>query len=171
MSQEHDDINDVQEPKRWQGLARANVLNTTTLKLFGYIQLADQKAMGLILLNSAIIPLAMNWLHKGSLDLPATISVITGVASVFMAIWCIFPKRGRRANKEINPLHFNDIGGVSEEEYLRIMMPVYNDHQELAEHVLKDVHAISQKVLIPKFRLLKTSYIIFFTDLFTVQFY
>ena len=79
-----------------------------------------------------------------------------------MAIWCIFPKRGRRANKEINPLHFNDIGGVSEEEYLRIMMPVYNDHQELAEHVLKDVHAISQKVLIPKFRLLKTSYIIFF---------
>ncbi len=150
--------------KRWEGLVRANILSTTTNKLFGYIQLVDQKCMGLILLNSAIIPMAMNWMHQDKVFYPALISVLTGVLSIFIAIWCIFPKRGRttKADGEPNLLHFTDIAAMSEEKYLELMRPLYNDRSLLGIAVIKDIHDVSSRVLKPKFKLLKASYIVFF---------
>ncbi|MGB0719486.1 MAG: Pycsar system effector family protein [Bdellovibrionales bacterium] len=161
--------NDSQEQpfpvdKRWEGLVRGAVLASHTTKLYGYITLADQKAMGLIILNSIIIPVAMNQLHEGNFMIASTVAIITGVIGVFMAIWCIFPKRSRakKPNGTRNHLHFSDIGQMSEDEYLAAFMPIYNDRSLLAQEVVKDYHDVSKRVLIPKFKLLKTAYAVFF---------
>lgn len=155
-----------QNQMRWEALMRANILSTTTHKLFGYITLADSKAAGLIVMNSIIVPLALSGFDDKNFKLAATIAVITCVCSMLFAILCIFPQRGipqaSQGKRKINLLHFNDIGHMSQKEFLEIMNPIYNNPPELAQTVLKDIHDISKRVLIPKFRLLKTAYSIFF---------
>jgi len=147
-----------------EGLLRSNILSATTAKLYNYINLADQKATGLIILNSFIIPVTLNALHNEAFKISATIAILTSVASVFLAIWCIFPKR-REASKPggaRNLLHFTDIGSLSEDDYMSRIRPIYADTNLLAEEVLKDIHDVSHRVLIPKFRLLKWCYSVFF---------
>lgn len=147
-----------------EGLLRSSILTATTQKLYNYIALADQKATGLIILNSFIIPLTMNAFDKDDFKIPATIAIVTSIVSVFLAIWCIFPKR-REASKpggERNLLHFTDIGSLKERDYLEQILPIYNHTGALAEEVLKDIHDVSHRVLIPKFRLLKWCYAVFF---------
>ena len=148
----------------WEGLTRASILSTTTHKLYRYIGLADQKAMGLIVLNSVIIPFAMNGIDNEEFTIAATVAILTGIISIFMAIICIFPKRRFRGKADggQNLLHFADIGCMSEEEYLDLINPIYNDRSQLAQEVLKDIHDVSHRVLIPKFALLKSAYIVFF---------
>lgn len=152
------------EDKRWEGLARAAILSITTRKLYNYIHLADQKAMALIILNSIIVPLAMNSLHNQEFIWPSTIAITTGVASIFIAIICIFPKRRQnsKADGSKNLLHFSDIGHLGEDEYLELIQPIYNDPPALGREVLKDIHDVSYRVLIPKFGLLKAAYSTFF---------
>lgn len=155
---------DFPNKARWQGLMRASILSTTTYKLYSYIHLADQKAMALIIMNSIIVPVAMNSLDNTDFHYPATIAIITGVLSIFIAIVCIFPKRGRNYKPDgtKNLLHFSDLGALTEDQYLKMMMPIYNDPAALGVEVLKDIHDVSRRVLIPKFRLLKIAYITFF---------
>jgi hypothetical protein len=147
-----------------EGLLRSSILCTTTEKLYQYIALADQKATGLIILNSFIIPVTMNAFDKPEFKLAASIAILTSIVSIFLAIWCIFPKR-REASKprgERNLLHFTDIGTLSEEDYLNRFMPIFADPQSLAKESIKDIHDVSNRVLIPKFRLLKMCYATFF---------
>ncbi len=149
---------------KWKGLMRGSILSTTTQKIYSYINLADQKAMGLIVLNSIIIPVAMNAHEDPQFTLPSTIAIITSVASILMAIACIFPKRrsGTKPGGELNYLHFSDIGSLSEKQYLEQFLPIYNDTSALSECVIKDIHDVSRRVLVPKFKQLKLSYKIFF---------
>jgi hypothetical protein len=157
-------MSDIENTKRWEGLVRASVLNATTGKLYDYISLADRKAMALIILNSALIPFAMNGLGNDIFKVTSTIAIITGVISIFMAIICVFPKRsrGHKPDGSLNLLHFSDIGAMKEQEYLELMRPIYNDRSALSVEVLKDIHDVSRRVLIPKFKLLKISYVVFF---------
>lgn len=149
---------------RWQGLVRASILSATTHKLYRYISLADQKAMGLIVMNSVIIPLAMNNINSPEFKISATLAIITGVISIFMAIICIFPKRkgGNKPMGKRNLLHFSEIGVLSEKQFMEEFNPVYNDRGALAQMVIKDLYDVSHRVLIPKFALLKWSYTTFF---------
>lgn len=164
---------DEQNKMLWQGLVRASILSATTHKLYRYISLADQKAMGLIIVNSAIIPFAMNGLDSQSdFKVSATIAIITGVISIMMAIICIFPKRrgGTKPIGKRNLLHFSEIAMLSEEEYMAEFNPVYNDRGALGQAVIKDIYDVSHRVLAPKFWLLKASYLIFFIgDLIAVS--
>jgi len=157
-----------QEPdenkQKWQGLVRASILSTTTRKLFGYIQLADSKAAGLIVMNSIIVPVALNGFDDDHFKVAATLAILTSVCSMFFAILCIFPQRTlpQVGKRHFNILHFNDIGHMSQDEFLETINPIYNDPPEFAQAVLKDIHDISRRVLIPKFRLLKIAYGTFF---------
>lgn len=159
-----EDKNDYPDKNKWEGLVRASILSATTQKLFGYVTLADQKAMGIIILNSIIIPVVIGHLGDDIYKLPATIAIITSVISILAAIICIFPKRRYRklVEKGANLLHFNDIGHMSEHKYMDVMMPIYNDPKLLGQYVIKDLHDVSKNVLIPKFFWLKLSYIVFF---------
>ena len=159
--------NTDQAPVRYveaESLARANILSTTTDKLYGYLALLDQKASGLIILNSFIIPFAINALDDPQFQLASTISIVTSVVSIFLAIWCIIPKRSLSGikNRKRNLLHYNDIGRMDEEEFMQEFLPIYNDTSQLAQTVIKDIHEVSKRVLIPKFRLLKLCYLSFF---------
>lgn len=147
-----------------EGLLRSSILCTTTEKLYSYITLADQKATGLIILNSFIIPVTLNALDNPEFKLSASIAVVTSVVSIFLAIWCIFPKRGTASKPggERNLLHYSDIGSLSEEEYLKRFIPIFADPRSLSEEAIKDIHDVSNRVLIPKFRLLKMCYAAFF---------
>jgi len=153
---------------RWQGLVRASILSATTHKLYRYIQLADQKAMALIVLNSALIPFAMNAFQDSDLKVPATLAIVTGIISIFMAIICIFPKRkgGSKPIGDRNLLHFGEIGVLTEEEFFAEFHKIYDDRGALSKAVIKDIYDVSNRVLIPKFKLLKLCYVIFFVGNF-----
>lgn len=158
---------DKKSPARYvpvEGLLRTSILTTTTTKLYNYIALVDQKATGLIILNSFIIPVAINGLDKPEFQTAATISIFTSIFSIFLAIWCIFPKRGDayKPGGDRNLFHYSDIGALKEEEYEQLFYPIYNDTKRLTEEVVKDIHDVSHRVLKPKFRLLKLCYITFF---------
>jgi len=155
---------DLLEPEKWNAMFRASVLTTTTNKFFNYIALADQKAQGMLILNSIIIPVALTWIDKSPFQISALISIVTAIISIFMAILCIYPKRrkGRRPDGSANLLHFNDIGQMSEEDFLHEINPIVNDNNALCLATVRDLHDISKHVMRPKFYWLKLSYIIFF---------
>lgn len=155
---------DLDDKARWQALFRGTVLSVTTQKFFNYVNLADQKAQVLIILNSVLIPVAINGLSIPNLHNAAIVSMLTGILSIYMAIVCIFPKRrsGRKPDGSINLLHFGDIAPMKEQEFLDEFMPYYNDLGGLSKIVAKDLHDIARRVIRPKFFWLKLSYISFF---------
>ncbi|MCD8563099.1 MAG: DUF5706 domain-containing protein [Alphaproteobacteria bacterium] len=155
---------DLNDKERWQALFRGAILSTTTQKFFNYVSLADQKAQVLIILNSVLIPVAINGLSIPYLHNAAIVSMLTGITSIYMAIVCIFPKRrsGRKPDGTINLLHFGDIAPLKEQEFLDEFMPYYNDLGGLGKIVAKDLHDIARRVIRPKFFWLKLSYITFF---------
>ena len=155
---------DSPDKKRWEALLRGQVLGTTTTKFFNYVALADQKAQGLIFMNSILIPVALNWIQDDRFQLSATISVMTAIFSIMMALICIYPKRraGRKPDGTMNYLHFGDIAQMSEPEFLEEFLPVVNDPSRLAEAAVKDMHDVARRIIRPKFYWLKFSYMIFF---------
>lgn len=155
---------DLDEKGRWQALFRGAILSVTTQKFFNYVNLADQKAQVLIILNSVLIPVAINGLSIPYLHDAAIVSMLTGITSIYMAIVCIFPKRrsGRKSDGSINLLHFGDIAPMKEKEFLDEFLPYYNDLGSLGKIVAKDLHDIARRVIRPKFFWLKLSYVTFF---------
>lgn len=156
--------NPIADTDRWMGLVRANVVTSNMKKFFGYVNLADQKAMGLIALNSLIIPIVLSQMNIEDFKIASTISIVTCALSMFTAMICIFPKRRAlgKPDGSINPLHFSDVARLTESEYLNIMRPIYNNPSLLAETVIKDLHDVARYILRPKFFWLKLSYMIFF---------
>ncbi len=150
--------------QKWEALLRGQVVSTTTQKFFNYIRLADQKAQGLIFLNTILVPVTLNWVMGGSFATAALISLITSILSILTAIVCIYPKRrgGRKPDGTVNLLHFGDIGRMKEEEFLEEFFPVFNDSSDLAEVAVKDMHDTARRIILPKFKWLKISYSIFF---------
>lgn len=150
--------------ERWGALLRGQILTVTTQKFFNYVNLADQKAQVLIILNSVLIPVSINGLSIPYLHDAAIVSMMTAIASIYMAIVCIFPKRrsGRKPDGSINLLHFGDIALMKEEAFLKEFLPYFNDLGGLAEIAAKDLHDIARRVIRPKFFWLKLSYITFF---------
>ena len=150
---------------QWEALMRGQILSVTTQKLFNYINVCDQKAQMVIILNSIMIPLAISEINNPNFKIGATIAIITGVVSILFSILCIYPKRrkGRKPDGTINHLHFADIGSLREEEYMASFHPIFNNKTRLTEEVLKDLHDVSRRILLPKFRWLKMAYITFFT--------
>lgn len=161
---DNNDFASLSADQRWGALTRGQLLTATTAKFFGYVNLADQKAQVLIILNSVLIPVAINGLSVPALHNAALVCMLTSIISIYLAIVCIFPKRrsGRKPDGSINLLHFGDIAKISEKEYLAEFLPHYNDLSKLSELAAKDLHDIARHVIRPKFFWLKFSYIVFF---------
>lgn len=152
------------EKPRWEALFRGQILSTTTTKFFNYVALADQKAQGLIFLNSIMIPVALNWIDKPNYHFSSIICIFTAVLSIMAAMICIYPKRrgGRKPDGTFNLLHFGDIGRMKEQEFMEEFLPKFNDPSKLAEVAVKDIHDTARRIIRPKFFWLKLSYMIFF---------
>lgn len=161
------DENDLPEPKdgeHWAALLRGQVIASTTDKFVTYVNLADQKAQAMIILNSILIPVVLSWVGKPMFQIGAAISITAGIASILAAMLCIYPKRrrGHKPDGTYNLLHFGDIGRMSERRYLDLMQPVFNDLDALAKESIKDLHDVAKRIIIPKFFWLKMSYGTFF---------
>lgn len=148
----------------WEGLLRGTLAGSIIQKMMSYITLADQKAQAAIILNSVIIPLALTGLNQPDFKVMSTFAVVAGVISIFGAIMCIYPKRREGAKPDGSPnfLHFGDIASLKESEYLTRFLPIYNDTRRLSREVVKDLHDMSRRILMPKFFWLKISYGTFF---------
>lgn len=149
--------------ERWHALMRGQVMSASVQKFTTILQLLDQKAQVMIFLNSILVPVCVNAIEKGIYEHAAVISIITSVLSILAAIMCIYPKRRYRkaGDREINLLHFNDIGHLDKEEYIKEFMPVFNDTEKLAETVVHDLYDTSRHAILPKYTWLKISYALF----------
>ncbi len=158
------ELPEASDQQHWEALLRGQVLSVTTQKFFNYINLADQKAQAMIILNSILIPVAIGKIDDPVFDVPATIAIIAAVGSILARIACIYPKRrsGRKPDGTYNLLHFGDIGRMREDQFLNLFCPVFNDLGELAEASIKDLHDISKRIILPKFFWLKIAYGFFF---------
>lgn len=148
----------------WETLFRGQVMGMMIQKTSGFISLADQKAQAMIILNSILVPVALNWIKQPVFQISAAIAIITAIISILMSILCIYPKRrsGKKGDGTHNHFHFGDIGRMDEKTYLEVFNPIFNDRGRLAEETVKDLHDISRNILLPKYLWLKLSYKCFF---------
>ena len=160
MAQEKLGASPLTEPQKWQSLLRGQIINSTTHKYSRLIQLVDQKAQAMIILNSILVPVCIRGLEDPLLHYPAIVSIATACVSILTSIICIYPKRGHRklGDPNFNYLHFNDVGHVDREEYLAAFLPIFNDPYKLAEVAVRDLHDTAKKSMIPKYFWIKLSY-------------
>lgn len=154
---------DLNLQERWHALMRGQVMSASVQKFTTILQLLDQKAQVMIFLNSILVPVCVNAIEKGVYEHAAVISIITSVLSILASIMCIYPKRRYRksGDRELNLLHFNDIGHLDKDEYIKSFMPVFNDTEKLAETVVHDLYDTSRYAILPKYTWLKVSYALF----------
>jgi len=157
--------------EKWSSMLRGQIISATINKMMVVIQLVDQKAQVLIFLNSILIPVCLNELSNPSFKDAATISIITSVLSILTSMICIYPKRKYRksSHRDINLLHFNDIGHLEKDEFIKMFKPVFNDREKISEAAVNDIYDLSRHSIIPKFMWLKISYGIFaFGNIFAI---
>lgn len=153
-----------QDASYWEAMLRGQIMSTMIDKTSSFIALADQKAQAMIILNSILIPVALNWIEQPEFRISAALAIMTAIFSILTSILCIYPKRrhGSKPCGDYNHFHFGDIGRMSEEKYLFMFKPIFNDLDRLSEETAKDLHDISSNILLPKYRWLKLSYGCFF---------
>lgn len=148
----------------WETLFRGQVMGMMIQKTSSFISLADQKAQAMIILNSILIPVALNWIEQPVFQISAAVAIVTAITSILTSILCIYPKRrsGKKNDGTHNHFHFGDIGRMDEATYLKVFNPIFNERSRLAEETVKDLHDISRNILLPKYFWLKLSYKCFF---------
>lgn len=151
--------------KKWEGIARGQVLGATTSKLNSAVRLIDQKAQVMLVINSITIPIGLSWIQKEQFMLGAIIAIITAVWTMFFSILTIYPRSREKKKKtrhSANLLHWGDIWCMSEKEYLDTIKPIVNDVNLLTEACLKDIYDLSSNVLRQKFFWIRFTYYSFF---------
>lgn len=144
---------------------RGQVMAATTNKFMSLLRMMDQKAQAMILLNSVMIPLCINSIKTNYFVEASIVSMTTAILSIFAAIVCIYPKRKRYrkgGGRDLNLLHFNDIGHMEKQDFLDQLLPAFNDTSKLAEIVVNDLYDTSRYSILPKYVWLKISYALFF---------
>lgn len=154
---------ELDQDEKWKALMRGQVMSATVNKFSVIIRLLDQKAQVMIFLNSIIVPVCLNSIDKSGLQDAAVISIITAVLSILAAMICIYPKRRYRksGDRELNLLHFNDIGHLNKDDYMNRFKEVLNSPEKLAETVVHDLYDTSRFSILPKYMWLKFSYATF----------
>jgi hypothetical protein len=148
------------DQERWLGLFRGSVLSAAIAKHVSFLTSADTRAQGLILLNSALVPLAINGLRTPAYHLASTICVLTALVTICLCIFSLYPKRlGSRTAK--NLLHYVSFSNMSEKAYLEEMKKAFADNEILAEMAVKDLHHLGSKIIKPKYFFLRVAYAVF----------
>ena len=139
-----------------------------------FSQIADTKANILLSVNAIIISVALSTIvpkldspKNLHLIYPTFIMVIFSVATIIMAILSTRPKvsggtftKKDIEDRKINLLFFGNFHSVSLDEYLWAMKEMMKDKDYLYDSMVKDLYYLG-KVLDRKYRLLRTTYMIF----------
>lgn len=156
-------MSQTDQPEKWQALLRGQITSATVSKFMTVVSLVDQKAQAMIFLNSILIPVCISALEHDLYKEAAVISIGTSILTIFAAMVCIYPKRRYRksADRDLNLLHFNDIGHMEKDEYLARFLPIFNDSNKLAEAAVHDLYDMSRYSILPKYTWLKVTYATF----------
>lgn len=149
------------QQRKWEGLFRGSVLSATLNKHVGYFTSADTRAQGLILLNTALVTLALNGMQNEELRSAALLSVITALFTMTLCIFSLYPKRLPSKRDSENILHYVQFSAMSEVEFLAQMKDVLADRDKLAEAAVRDLYHLGSKIIGPKYMFLRFAYIVF----------
>ncbi len=146
----------------WPPIFRASILGAIIAKQVNYVGFADKRAATVITINSFLIPIALSGVTRPHWQWGILLGVAASVLSIFFAVVSLIPKRYTRKGDDKPPLlHFSSIAEYTEEAYITKMATMLSDTTAIGEMVARDLHRMSTFILIPKFRLLKLSYISF----------
>lgn len=149
------------DQQKWEGLFRGSVLSTAIQKHVSYLLSADTRAQGLILLNSALVPLALNGMLTDDLRTAATICALTSLLTITLCIFCLYPKRLSGKGESRNILHYVEFSRMTEEQFLAEMRGLFADKEKLAETAVRDLHHLGSKIAWPKYLFLRMAYAVF----------
>lgn len=146
----------------WPPVFRASILGAVIAKQVNYVGFADKRAATVITVNSFLIPIALSGLTRPHWRWGILLGVAASVLSIFFAVVSLIPKRyTRKGDHEPPLLHFSGIAEYTEGAYITKMASMLTDTTAIGEMVARDLYRMSTLILIPKFRLLKLSYISF----------
>lgn len=156
-------MSENEQTEKWQGLLRGQITAATINKNMVVIRLLDQKAQIMIFMNSILVPLCLHNLDHAVYGKAAAVAIIASICSSLAAIICIYPKRKYRksGDRELNLLHYNDIGHMDKDDFLAQIMPKFNDPSQLAELAVNDLYDMARYSMIPKYMWVKISYGVF----------
>jgi len=150
-----------EQQKKWEGLFRGSVLSTLINKHVQTGVMADTRAQGLILLNAALVPLAINGMNTDALQTAAIICAITSLLTITLCIFCLYPKRLPPRGGHKNLFHYVVFSKMKEEDFLEEMKALFADKEKLAEAAVRDLHHLGSRIVAPKYFFLRTAYCVF----------
>jgi len=154
--------NKVTPQEIWPPVFRASILGAAISKQVNYVGFADKRAATVITVNSFLIPIALSGLDRPHWRWGILIGVAASVLSILFAVVSLIPKRYTRKGDHKPPLlHFSSIAEYTEEAYIEKMAEMLADSKSIGKMVARDLYRMSTVILIPKFKLLKLSYISF----------
>jgi hypothetical protein len=151
----------TEDQQRWEGLFRGSVLSTAITKHVSYLTSADTRAQGLILLNSALIPLALSGFLQETLRYPSLLCLLTALLTICLCIFSLYPKRIGVGKGRGNLLHYAEFGRMGEEAFVERMKEHFADKEKLAEAAVRDLYHLGSKIVAPKYFFLRCAYAVF----------
>ncbi len=150
-----------EQQQKWGGLFRGSVLSTVINKHISYLASADTRAQGLILLNTALVTLALNGMRSEELQEAALLSAITALFTITLCIFSLYPKRLSSKGDTKNILHYAQFITLSEAEFLAQLRSMFADRETLSDAAVRDLYHLGSRIIGPKYMFLRFAYIIF----------
>lgn len=148
--------------ENWKKAFRGSILSSVISKQVTYVGVSDQRAQGIIALNTLIVPLAFQGIEEQAYFLGSIVCIITSCLVILFATLSILHKKYQiDETRPVNLLHFSHISKISLNEYLETMKTEIVDTNNLAMLAMRDIHYVASHVLARKFFWLKLAYITF----------
>ena len=177
MNQDNN-ISDTPKKKRTPTQGKQTLFRVSFRTQINLIRIADNKANMIIGINAMIISVLIGMVgtrmifsteevnNNLTLVLPIILMIFTALFTALFALMAAQPhliltkKKPTETDKKSSLLFFENIWNLPAEEYISKMETLLDSPKDIYRHMIIDMHN-QAKVLHRKYRLLRTSYIIF----------
>lgn len=150
-----------EQQQKWEGLFRGSVMASMFAKNSAMLTSSDTRAQGLMLLNSVLVPLAIKGMENPAFRPAALLSILTGLITITLCIFCVYPKRLRSRSGVRNILHYVEFSRMSEDAFVDEMKGLFADKEKFAEAAVRDLYHLGSRILAPKYFFLRCAYLVF----------
>ncbi len=148
--------------ENWKKAFRGSILSSVISKQVTYVGVSDQRAQGIIALNTLIVPLALRGMENEAYFLGSIVCILTSCFVILFATLSILHKQYKiDKSHPVDLLHFSHISRIPLSEYLETMRSEMVETNNLAVLAVRDIHYVASHVLARKFFWLKLAYITF----------
>lgn len=151
----------MDDQRKWEGLFRGSVLSMCVSKHTSFITSADTRAQGLILLNTALVPLALSAMQTAELRTAGLLCALTALITITLCIFCLYPKRLPSKTGLPNLFHYVEFSRLEESDFLERMGTIFADKEQLAQAALRDLYLLGSRIVQPKYAFLRLAYATF----------